>query len=241
MSFAPFVVLQVVVFAGLVLLLRRLLTRNLTDATAHLQHMNAEYSRRHEELKQRLEAAEQQYREQTARAKLEAEQIVAQARQEAQSSRAKLLEGAHTESERIVQQGLESRGALRKEIEQTMDARATERACELLQTALPGPLRQEIQNRWFQELLQNGLTQLDRLKSDEAVHEAKVVSALPLSAEQRSALREKLHGKFGRQLVVKEETDEHLVAGLMITLGSRVLDGSLASKVRQAARHAQRP
>ena len=238
MSFWPLFVLMVVIFAAMVLVLRHVVGRHYLRAIAHLQSLSAEYSRRHEELKQHVEEAERQYKEQTARAQAEAERIVSEARREADSVVSERLDEAHRDSERIVQQAMESRDALRKELEQAMEARAIERACELIHAALPEPLRREIHVHWFSELLQNGLTQLARLKTDEPIQEARVLSAFPLSASQRSTLREKLQGALGREMAVTEETDDRLVAGLTITVGSRVLDGSLASKVRQAARQA---
>ena len=66
-----------------------------------------------------------------------------------------------------------------------------------------------------------------------------MVSACPLNAHQRETLTRRLQEKLGRDIVVHEETDERLVVGLVITLGSLVLDGSLASKVQHAARQAQ--
>ncbi len=239
MSFWPFLVLQLVIFGALVVVLRRVLSRNLLEATAHLQSLSAEYVRRQEELKQRLKEAEEQYTERLTRAKAEAGQLIVQARQEAESSKTKLLEEAHQESERVVRQGMETRDALRQELELAMEARAIERACELIQVALPAPIREGIQSRWIDELLQNGLTQLDRLRSDDQVQDGRVVSAFPLTAAQREALRKRLREQLGRSIELAEETDEHLVAGLTITLGSVVFDGSLASKVRQAARQAQ--
>ena len=239
MSFWPFLVLQVAIFIALVVVLRRILSHNLTNAAAHLQGLNAEYTRRQEELKHRMEQAEHQYNEQTARAKMEAEQLVSQAHQEAESSRAKMLEDARRESERIVQQGLESRDAIRKELEQSMERRAIERACELLQTTLPRSLREEIQSHWLDELMQNGLTQLGDLKTEELVREARVVSAFPLNSKQQELLCKRLRDKLGPEMMLREETDERLVAGLTITIGSVVLDGSLFSRVQQAARHAQ--
>ena len=239
MSFVPFLILQVVIFVVMVVGLRRLISRNLTDASAHLQGLNAEYTKRHDELKQRLAEAERQYAEQMDRAKAEAGQLVVQARQEAESSKAKLLDDTRSESERIVQQGLESRDALRKEIEQMMEHRAIERACELIQEVLPGQLRRDIQLQWLDELLHNGLTQLDGLRTEEGIQEASVVSAFPLNDTQRQLLKERLKKKFGRDVSLTETTDDALVAGLVITLGSVVLDGSLASKLREAARHAQ--
>ena len=241
MSFLPFLVLQIAIFLGLALLLRLLFLKHLTSATTHLQALSAEYTKRHDELKQRLEQTEQQYREQMVRAKTEAEQLVAGAKQEADASKGRVLEEARVEGERIIQQAMESRDALRKELEQGMEARAITRACELIQQVLPGQLREGIQSHWLDELLKNGLSHLERVTMQEAVEEVRVVSAFPLNAEQRRLLHDQVKKALGREVPVKEETDPGLVAGLILTLGSVVFDGSLASKLQQAARDAQRP
>ena len=234
----PLLVLQAVIFVALILVLRKVLSQHFTNAAAHLQGMSSEYVRRHEELKKQIEAAEQQYREQMAQAKLEADRIVSQAKQEAESSKATLLEEARTESERIVQQGMETREALRREIEQQINTRAIGRACELIQQALPGQLQQEIQSHWLDELIKHGLSPLNHVKAQEQIKEAKVVSACPLSAQQRTTLNTWLKERLGREVPLKETVDEQLVLGLTLTLGSLVLDGSLSSKVQRAAQQA---
>ena len=239
MSFWPFVLLQMVIFVGLVTVLRLVLSRNLTKATARLQGLSAEYSRRHEELKERLGAAETQYQEQVTRAKTESEQLILQARQEGESSRTKLLDDARRESEKIMQQGLQSRDALLQELHERTEHRAIERACELISEALPAQLRQEIHTHWLEELIHNGLMDLKPLDTPETVQEAKAVSAFPLTAQQQSLLRAKLKSKLGREIPLTESVDPALVAGLTITIGNLVMDGSLASRIQQAARHAQ--
>lgn len=239
MSFWPFLVLQVVVVVGALAALRRLLSRNLTDATSRLQNLSADYLNRQEELKQRMSESERQYQERIARAKVEAEQLVAEARQEAEASRTKTLEQAHREGERIVQQAREAAEALRKELDREIEHRAIERACELIQEVLPGQLRETVQSPWLDELIHNGLSQLDAVKADDHLQEVRVVSAFPLNDRQRASLRQWLKHTLGKELPVNETVDERLVAGLTITLGSLVLDGSLSSRVRQAARQAQ--
>ena len=238
MSFLPFLVLQVVIFIGLVAVLRRVLSRNVTDAAARLQDLTAEYGRRQEELKERLQESGRQYQEQLARAQVEADRIVSEAHQEAEASKAKRLEEARLESEHIVQQGIESRDALRKELERDMEKRSVERACQLVEDALPADLRREIQGRWLDELLRNGSAQFDRLKTEGAAQEVRIVSAVPLTKEQRETLHARLKERLSKSLTVTENVDERLVAGLMITVGSLVLDGSLAAKIRKAVRHA---
>jgi F-type H+-transporting ATPase subunit b len=236
MSFLPFLIIQIIIFAALVLGLRRMLSRNVTDAAAHLQGLSDEYSRRQEELKQRLEESERQYNEQVTRARTEAEQLVAEARQEAEAQRTRRLDEARLESERIVQQGMESRDALRKELEREMDARALERACDLLQEALPNDVRQDLQHHWLNQLLQNGMEGLDRLKAANGASEIKVTTALPLTKEQREKLKARLKEVIKKDVTLDEQTDERLVAGFTITAGSLVFDSSLASKVRQTMR-----
>ena len=239
MSFWPFVLLQLVIFIGLVTILRQVLSRHLTKATARLQGLSAEYSRRHEELKERLGAAESHYQEQVTRAKAESEQLILQARQDAESSRTKLLDDARRESEKIVQQGMESRDALLRELHERTEHRAIERACELIYEVLPKQLRQEIHTRWLDELIRNGFMELKPLEAQETVQEARAVSAFPLTEQQRSLLCAKLKSKMGREIPLTEAVDPGLVAGLTITIGNLVLDGSVASRIQQAARHAQ--
>ena len=236
MNFLAFVVLQIIIFIGLVMALRALLSRNVTSAAAHLQDLSAEYTRRQDELKRRLEESERQYQELMSRAKTEAEQLVSEAKQEAESARAKRLEDTRQESERIIQQAMASRDALRKELEREIDARAVERACELLRGAMPDALRQDIQQRSLEQLSHDGFDELERLRGQEGISEAQVVAATPLTEEQRRRLRAKLKEHLGRDLSLQESTDDRLVAGLVITVGSLVLDGSLASRIRRAIR-----
>ena len=239
MSFVPVLLVQLMAFAVLVIWLRRLLSRNLMDAASRLQGLNAEYSRRHEELKQHLGEAEQQYKDQMNRAKAEADRIIAQAKQEAESSKTRLVSEARTESEHLMEQAIESREGLKQELEREMDARAIERACRLVQEVLAGQLRREVQSYWLDELIQHGLAQLNGVKTVDGVTEARVVSVFPLNEQQRGMLRERLKQQLGREIAIREETDESLVAGLTIMLGNLVLDGSLASKLQDAVRRAK--
>jgi F0F1-type ATP synthase membrane subunit b/b' len=238
MSFLPFLLLQIVIFAGLVAVLRKVLSRSATDTAAHLEGLSAEYSRRQEELKKRLEESERQYNEQVGKGKEESQRLVVEAKQEASNLKAKALADAREESERIVHQGVETRDALRRDIEREINAKALERANDLIQRALPLSLREELQTHWFDELFRDGLAkQFERL-GGEHVSEVKVVSALPLTKEQSAMLRAKLKERLGKEATVIEETDDRLVAGVVVTVGSLVFDGSLATKVQDAMRKA---
>lgn len=235
-SFWPFLLLQVVIFVGLVLILRQILSKNLMDGAARLQGLSAEYAQRQDELKQQLLEAEKRYGEELSMAKTQAGQLLAQSRHDADTSKTRLLEEARQEGERIVQQAIETRDALRKEIEQRMEGRAVDHACALIRQALPASLRHAIHALWLDELMQHGLNQLEQLRAEADLRQAGVATAFPLNPEQRARLRQQLRVKLGRDVDISERTDEALVAGVTISLGNLVLDGSLASRLQQAAR-----
>ena len=232
----PIVVVLVMIFAILLIALRVFMRQNLSSATAHLQGMSQDYLRKHDELKKRLEEAERFYQEQMAKAQEESAELKSQALRDAEAERQRAVSQAHEEAERIIQQANQTREALRRELVQSMDQRAVEQALRLLQTALPEPLRQAAHVRWVDGLLSNGLISVERLQVRESVQEATIASAFALTAEQRGQIAKRLQESLGRPVTLSEQVDPALVAGLVITLGHLVLDGSLTATLQQQAR-----
>ena len=64
---------------------------------------------------------------------------------------------------------------------------------------------------------------------DEVV--ARVSSARDLSAAQIDALKAELEKAVGKNVIVENETDAGLLGGMVVKLGSRMIDGSLRTKL----------
>jgi F0F1-type ATP synthase delta subunit len=233
----PMVVLLLMIFAGLALGLRWFMTRNLSSATAHLQGMSQDYLRKHDELKKRLEEAERFYQEQMAKAQDEAAALKSQALKDAEAERQRAINQAHEEAERIVQQANQAREAMRRELQQSMEQRAIGHAQQLLAAAMPEALRAAAHAQWVDALLGNGLVSLDGVQTREAVSEALVTTAFALTPAQREQIGQRLRTTLGREVTLKEQVDPAMIAGLVIQLGHLVLDGSLATKLQEAARN----
>jgi F-type H+-transporting ATPase subunit delta len=62
---------------------------------------------------------------------------------------------------------------------------------------------------------------------------AEVVTAQPLSEAQREALAERLRRSAGRRVSVDLRVDPALIGGIVVKLGSRMVDGSVRSKLRR--------
>ena len=60
---------------------------------------------------------------------------------------------------------------------------------------------------------------------------AEVTSATPLSAAQLKTLAETLKEKVGKTVTLKEHVDPSLIGGLVVKVGSRMIDSSLKTKL----------
>ena len=64
---------------------------------------------------------------------------------------------------------------------------------------------------------------------------AEVASAHPLTDEQLTALEQKLRAREGRTVKLKSRVDPDLLGGLVVTVGSQRIDGSLRTRLNTLA------
>jgi len=62
---------------------------------------------------------------------------------------------------------------------------------------------------------------------------ASVTSADRLEAEQVARLKKALEGKTGKHVVLEQQTDPELIAGMVTQIGSVVYDGSIRTRLQQ--------
>ncbi len=60
---------------------------------------------------------------------------------------------------------------------------------------------------------------------------AKVTSAVPLTDGEKSALETKMRAQFGKDLQFDYLTDRAILGGVIIRVGDKVIDGSVAGKL----------
>lgn len=65
---------------------------------------------------------------------------------------------------------------------------------------------------------------------------AEIISVAPLEAEQTKALEQKLADAFGKAVIIDAKTDPDLLGGLIVKIGSRMVDGSLRTKLNSLQR-----
>ena len=78
---------------------------------------------------------------------------------------------------------------------------------------------------------------IDRVKEEQKIGVAKVVSAIELSAEQKAKLEAKLLSQTNYvKFEMRYEVDASLIGGMIIRIGDRVVDSSVKSKLDRMAR-----
>jgi F0F1-type ATP synthase delta subunit len=236
MLIASLVMLQLIIFAVLIFVFRRIMAQNVVVATKHLDELSQDYAEKEREVNQQLEEANTKAQEIVSSAQNEAEKIKTDTLKQADEERERIIREARVQAAEMMQQADKSRNQLISEIEERIAREAINRASELVYDTIPEEFLRLVHSQWVEDLIENSFSQTERLRLPEKLEEVKVTSAFALSEEQRKKISKKLKDAFGSEVTVKEQVDPKVVAGLVISIGSLVLDGSLKNKIREKAR-----
>jgi F0F1-type ATP synthase delta subunit len=239
MLIVSLILLLLFIFVGLIFMLRRILTQNVVLATNHLEELSQDFAQKEKEINRQLDEAKKKSQEMVALAREEADKLKEQIIKDAEEQRDKILSSARKQGEEAIEQADKSRQLLLSEVNERIAKEAINKACELIRDTLPEQFRLDVHTHWVRELIEVGLAQLPRLNLPPDAKDTKIVSAFPLNEEQRKVLSKKIKDIVGAEVKIKEETDPAVVAGLIISLGSLVLDSSLKNKIQERAKDVQ--
>jgi F-type H+-transporting ATPase subunit delta len=227
------IILQVIIFGGLIFALRQILTKNISSATSHLDDIHSDFVKREEELKKRQAEAEKYYEDMIAKAKDEVDKMRQEADLKLQEERDKAIEEARAQSEQIVLKAEKTKEMFINDLRSEMDEKNVERLRSLVLAIFPRHLQEELHKLWLSDLFSGDLSRLSHMRIPADASEAKVMTAFALTSEQKSALKKKFKEQLSRDFSLQEEVQPSLIAGLVISIGSLVLDGTLANKIEQ--------
>lgn len=232
--------LQVLFFIGLVLVLRKVLISSSYNETKRLQQLNEENTSKAQELAAKIADAENEYREKMAKTDEEIRFMKAKAKKEIEDLKEAIIVKGKAEGDRIVTQALNARDEIRAEIEEQMHDRVVEFSHKIFQ----GVLSVAEQKLVHEGLLEGVFLELERIENDRlgavniggATERAITVkTAHPMTAEQKKKLEAILSLKLNKTVDVKETVENEIIAGVVIVLGSFVIDGSLSARFKKEA------
>ena len=236
MLMVSFIIFQVIVFAGLIYFLRKIMTQNVISATQHIDELNQDYTKKDEDINRRWEEVNQKADELLRKAQSEGEKTKMELIDAGQAEKEQLLKNARVKCEEMVAQADKSCQALLAEVDERIAREAMSKAVGLIHDVLPDKFKQIVHNEWVEGLISGGFSHLNNIAIPDNVSEISVKAAFPLTAAQRQELTQKLSSVLERPVTLKEEVDPKLVAGLIITIASLVFDGTLKNKIMEKAR-----
>jgi F-type H+-transporting ATPase subunit delta len=136
-----------------------------------------------------------------------------------------------------VQKALKTDAALRAALDDPQNS--TQNKLALLDQNVPGSLGADVR-RFLGTLLEAGqIDQLDAILDEfermvrrrPELKRAQVTSAVPLTEDEKEALRVRLVERFGADLEFEFNVDASLIGGVYLRVGDQVIDGTVSGKL----------
>jgi F-type H+-transporting ATPase subunit b len=159
-------------------------------------------------------------REATERAEQQRREIIAQAEAEASERREEELEEVERERERIL-----------SEVRGQVAALAMAAAQKLIGESLDQQRQRALIDEFFSGVKSGKVVVLEgeRMAGASAV----VTSALPLTEEEKESVKEDILSRLGEHATVTFRIDPSILGGLVVRVGDKVLDGSVAGRLEE--------
>ncbi len=218
-----FVVLRAWVFKPVVKLLeqrRESIAQGLEDARVAAEaRANAE-----KEAQAIIAKAQQEANERVREASERAEEVAREIRVAAEKEAAELREAAAQDAEQIKLQVL---GELRGQVA----ALAVAAAQKVIGQVLDEQRQRALINEFFSGVKGGNVVLLEEMGEGLSGASAEVTSALPLTEQEQEAVKRDILSKLGAGATVSFRVDPTILGGLIIRVGDKVLDGSVAGKL----------
>lgn len=231
-----FLLSQIVNFVILFVALYFLLWKRVLGALDARRQRIQEGMERAEQAEEELARAQAAYAEKVAEGEEEAERIKAEAKESANQERVQVLDETRVQAEAIladarVQADLERQHML-KELRGQVATLAIAAANKVIGEALDEERQRRLVAEFFSGIEDGRVVILEEAElADVMAQLAKVTSALPLSVEEQATISEGLAKQLRGEPKVEFAVDPAILGGLVIRVGDRVVDGSVAGRL----------
>lgn len=154
-----------------------------------------------------------------------AEEVARQVREQAEAEAAKAREAAMAEMEA-------ERNRILGELRTQIAALAVAAAQRILQTELDAERQHALLQEFFSGIREKKVVVLEEVKDLPAVDYVEVITAVPLTEEERALVVQTLTEKLGTRPEVTYTVDPKILGGVVLRLGDRIIDGSVARQLR---------
>jgi F-type H+-transporting ATPase subunit b len=226
------VIVQIVTFLAIVFVLRKLLYSESAKETLRLKKLKEETAQKQMDLQKKIDLAEGAYKEKMAEAKERAHAYQLKAEEDAKELRKKVLDKASEEAEQIVKSAFNAKEKMREEIAEEMRKKAPVLASNIFKEFLSPHVREMAHKELVRDVMDK-IKKAEKISFKSKADKAEIISAFPFPDNDKNEIESLIRNNLGYDVLLHVKEDEHLVAGIIIKLGTILIDGSLDSRLRQ--------
>ncbi|MEI6969961.1 MAG: F0F1 ATP synthase subunit delta [bacterium] len=231
-SLAIILVAQFVVFAVIVIVLRKLLLSDTMSAISRMKTVESELAKKEDVIRQRMDAHEQEFLKKQAAAQEEIDRRRAADEQDLGRLKDRIKAEAKTEADKILGDAQLAKERIREQLVREMAGKAVEYAGDLFKMVVSKNVGEKLNMAFVEELI-GALSEVDETSIHVEANESEFIASHKLDPAQKGRLEALLAQKFGVTININEKIDETLLAGLVIKLGSLEIDGSLLNRYKE--------
>ncbi len=225
------IIIQVITFAILVFLLRQFLYKQNSEALERLQQLYQENLKREEDLKNAQEAADQELKEKIAQHNEEIKNLKSAGEVDVQKMHEEILARAKEDADKIVAEAEANKERIKANLVSEMDEKALVLASDIIGHIFTDQVAQGIHHHLIDEFIEE-IEKSDGQRMQLDVETVEIAAPYPLTQDQEENLKNILSTKMGRSVSIKGTIDQEMVAGMVVKLENLVLDGSLRNKLK---------
>jgi len=226
------VIIQIITFFAIVFVLKKLLYAETQKEAARLKVLKEENAGKEKELQEKISTADGAYREKIAKAEEEIRLLRAKTEEEADEAGRRITDRAKIESEEILKAAFNTKDKIRDEITLEMRKKLPVMASAIFKEALSPEAVEHIHAGLVKDVLKQ-VKKIDGAKFKIKISKGELISAFPITKGEASALTEAVCGRLGYKISFIHKDDRKLIAGVVIRLGTLVIDGSLDYRLRR--------
>jgi len=229
-------IIQGLIFAAFIFLLRFLFSRNLNVAVSRLNALHEENIVKEAQLTNELHRAQQEREAEVKRGQDEAAAIIEEAKKDGINLRIKMEEDAKILVEKIIMQGKEEAEKFKAAVSKDMLNQGIDLAVEMIKQVFNEQNKMGLQFEFINQILQE-IEELTPERFQVSTNNVKVISSYPLQEVQRENLQNILKLKLGFMPVLEESINPDLICGLILDMNGLVIDGTIKSRLRRLIPH----
>jgi len=229
----PIIIMHVVVLIVLMGFIRLIIVGHAKRATTRVKQVEDEVRKKEEDIKREIEEHEKDFSEKKAEAERQLQSQREEAKREASRLKEQSIAEAKKESQKIIEQAHKNEQKIREQIARQMEEKTVEYGGRVFKLVFSDLMTGDLNKQFINELI-DALDEIEKGAITVDSAEATIITSHPLQADQKQRLESVLREKFNEQTTITESTDETLLGGLILKMGSLEIDGSLRNRYQEA-------